>query len=83
MGCEKQGAKNQGHCYSKREETAWPFLFFNNNYPAFWHPSFCNHILDLIFSGSQTDPCFQNKNSGCRLTGGISVHKNLGIPDLK
>ena len=22
-----------------------------------------------FFSGSQTDPCFQNKNSGCRLTG--------------
>ena len=22
-----------------------------------------------IFSGSQTDPCFQNKNSGYRLTG--------------
>ena len=25
-------------------------------------------ILDL-FLGSQTDPCFQNKNNGCRLTG--------------
>ena len=22
-----------------------------------------------FFSGSQTDPCFQNKTSGCRLTG--------------
>jgi hypothetical protein len=25
-----------------------------------------------FFSGSQTDPCFQNKNSGCRLTGRMS-----------
>ena len=22
MGCQKQGAKKQGHCYSKREEAA-------------------------------------------------------------
>ena len=28
-------------------------------------------ILDRFFSGSQNDPCFQNKNSGCRLTGRI------------
>jgi hypothetical protein len=28
MGCKKQGAKKQGHCYSKREETAWPLLVF-------------------------------------------------------
>ena len=27
-----------------------------------------------FFSGSQTDPCFQNKNSGCRLTGRMT-HK--------
>ena len=25
---KNQGAKNQGHCYSKREEAAWSFLFF-------------------------------------------------------
>ena len=25
-----------------------------------------------FFSGSQTDPCFQNKNSGCRLTGRLA-----------
>ena len=33
MGCKKQGAKNEGHCYSKREETAWSLLFLNNNDP--------------------------------------------------
>ena len=44
MGCKMQGAKKQGHCYSKREKAT--------------------HILDPFFSGSQTDPFFQNKNSG-------------------
>ena len=47
------------HYYSKREEAAWPLLFLNNNDPVFF---------TFLFSGSQTDPCFQNKNSGCRLT---------------
>ena len=28
---KKQGAKNQGNCYSKREEAAWSLLFLNNN----------------------------------------------------
>ena len=28
-------------------------------------------VAPHIFSGSQTDPCFQNKNSGCRLTGQV------------
>jgi hypothetical protein len=40
----------------------------NNNNPVFLHPAF---FWTWIFSGSQTDPCFQNKNSGCRLTGRI------------
>ena len=26
MGCKKQGAKKQGHCYSKREEARQPLL---------------------------------------------------------
>ena len=34
-----------------------------------------------FFSGSQTDPGFQNKNSGCsRLTGQISAKKGLFCP---
>ena len=33
---KKQGAKNQGHCYSKSEEAAWSILFLNNNDPAIW-----------------------------------------------
>jgi hypothetical protein len=36
----------------------------------FLHPAFCTPYLGYnFFSGSQYDPCFQNKNSGCRLTG--------------
>ena len=31
----------KGHCYSKREEAAWPILFLNNNDPIFLHPVFC------------------------------------------
>ena len=41
MCSKKQGAKNQGHCYSKREEEArLLLLFFSNNVPAFCNPYF-------------------------------------------
>ena len=40
MGCKKQGAKKQGHCYSKREEARLPLLFLNNNDPGFCTPYF-------------------------------------------
>ena len=40
MGWKKQGAKNQGHCYSKREEARLPILFLNKNDPVFWHSVF-------------------------------------------
>ena len=41
---------------------------------SFWITTtrfFCTQLFfgPDLFSGSQTDPCFQNKNSGCRLTG--------------
>ena len=42
MGCKKQGAKIQGHCYTKREKAAWLLLFLNNNDPVF---------CTLLFSG--------------------------------
>ena len=38
---QKAGCKNQGHCYSKREEAAWSLLFLNNNDPVFLHSAFC------------------------------------------
>ena len=65
--------KAGSHCYSKREEAWLPLLFLNNNEPVFSPCFFQVHILDLIFSGSQTDPRFQNKNSGCRLTGRLDL----------
>ena len=49
MGCKNQGAKKQGHCYSKREEAAWPLLFLNNNDPVFF---------TLLFSGPYFGPGF-------------------------
>ena len=42
---KKQVAKKQGHCYSKREEARLPFLFLNNNDPAFLHPAFFRSIF--------------------------------------
>ena len=50
MGCKKQDAKKQGHCYSKREEVRLPLLFLSNNDPVFCTLLFAlHHILDLIF----------------------------------
>ena len=35
MDLKKAESKKQGHCYSKREEAAWPLLFLNKNDPIF------------------------------------------------
>ena len=35
-----------------------------------------------FFSGSQTDPGFHNKNSGCRLTGGVAATMAQQWPGL-
>ena len=37
---KKQGAKKQGHCYSKREKIRLPLLFLNNNDLGFLRPIF-------------------------------------------
>ena len=70
MDLKKGGKKKQGHCYSKREEAAWPLLFLINTDPVFCTLLFLGPYFDL---GFQTDPCFQNKNSGCRLTGRVAL----------
>ena len=44
MGCKNQGAKNQGQCYSKKEEAAWSLLFLNNNETIFF---FKNRVPDI------------------------------------
>ena len=58
--------------YSKREEVRLPFLFLNNNDPVFCSLLFSGPYFGPDFLGSQTNPCFQNKNSGCKLTGRVS-----------
>ena len=50
---KKQGAKNQGHCYSKREEAAWSLFFLNNNDPVFLHPPFCKKQGPRFFKSSR------------------------------
>ena len=57
------------------------FHFFLTEAPSQSAPTILVYQVGLIFfwvcnfrpffSGSQTDPCFQNKNSGCRLTGRV------------
>ena len=43
---------------------------FSITITLFFHHAFCNPYFGPdFFSGSQTDHCFQKKNSGCRLTG--------------
>ena len=49
IGCKKQGAKKQGHCYSKREEAAWPLLFLNNNDPVFCTLLFATYFFGPFF----------------------------------
>ena len=49
MGYKTQGAKKQGHCYSKREEACLLLLFLNNNDPVFLHPAFCNPYFGPFF----------------------------------
>ena len=49
MGTKKQGAKKQGHCYSKRKKAAWLLLFLKNKDPVFY---------TLLFSGPYLGPDF-------------------------
>ena len=64
MGCKKQGAKKQGHCYSKREESAWPLLFLNKNNPVFCTLLFATHILDLFLQGHKPTHVFKTRIVG-------------------
>ena len=64
MGCEKQGVKKQGHCYSKREEAAWHLLFLNNNDPVFWHPTFGNLYFGPFLQGHIRTHVFKTRIVG-------------------
>ena len=46
---KKQSAKNQGHCYVKREEAAWSLFFLNKEWPCFFQPDFCKKQGAQIF----------------------------------
>ena len=61
MGCKKQGAKNQGKCYSKREEAVVSLLFLNNNDPVFLHPAFCNPQFGPDFFRVTNRPMFSKQ----------------------
>ena len=65
----KSRVKKAGSLLFKREEGAWPVAssVFEEQWPCFLHLTFCNPYFGPFFTGSQTDPYFQNK-SGCRLT---------------
>ena len=62
MGCKKQGAKKQGHCYSKREEAAWPFLFLKNNDPVFL--LLCNPYFGPFLQGHKPTHVFKTRIVG-------------------
>jgi len=75
---KKQGAKNRVILIQKEKRQPGLFFFWLTK-TLFFVPCFFQvHILHLIFSGSQTNPCFLNKNSGCRLTG----HMDFDCPCL-
>ena len=71
---KKQGEKKQSHCYSKREEGAWSLHFLNINDLVFCTLLFSKIRVPYFFK--VFDPGFQNKDSGCRLTGPVN---RLGI----
>ena len=62
--------KSHGSCNLKTEEAKMPFFFKNKVLTLFFAPYM---HLRPYFSGSQRDQVFQNQNSGCRLSGQMSL----------
>ena len=66
----------QGHCYSKKEEAAWPLLFLNNNDPFFF--SGCHPRKSQVSCQPEKNKAADftgypsNNFQGCRLNGGFS-----------
>ena len=82
MECKKQGAKNRVIVIQKEKRSGCLFFFWaTKKSPDLFFSTlfFPPHILDTIFSGLQTDPCFQNKNSGCRLTGSMLIVMKMSV----
>jgi len=69
--------KNRVVVFQKEKRPVCLFSFWITMTLVFLHPVIFKKQGAWFFSGSQTDPGFQNKNSGCRLTGRIwCVPKN-------
>jgi hypothetical protein len=54
MGCKKQGAKKQGHCYSEKRKGSLTSFLYEKQWPCFLHPAFyillfAPHILAHFF----------------------------------
>ena len=64
MGCKKQGAKIQGHCYTKKEKAAWPLLVLNKNNPVFLHPAFCKPYFGPFLQGHKPTHVFKTRIVG-------------------
>ena len=62
------GPKSRVIVIQKEKRQPGLFILFLNNKMTLL---FATHFLELYFTGSQNDPCFQNKNRGCRLTGRV------------
>ena len=65
--------------FKKRKDQAASSFLHNND------PVFCNLLFDKknwvphLFSGSQTNPAFYNKNQGQRLTGRLSPYQPVTL----
>ena len=71
MGCKKQGENNRVIVIQKEKKppSLFPLWIKMTLYFAL---CFMQPIFWTFFTGLQTDPFFQNKISGCRLTGQVS-----------
>ena len=64
MGYKTQGAKKQGHCYSKREEARLSLQHLSNNDPVFCTMLFATNILDLYFQAHKPIHVFKTRIVG-------------------
>ena len=79
-GLQKSRAQKTGPLLKKIEKRPGCLLSFWVTMTLFFASCFLQCIFWTFFSESQTDPCFQNKNSGYRLTGRISFADSQQAP---
>ena len=67
---QKAGSKKTGSLLFKKKKKQPGLFSFWITMTLVFVPCFCNpYFQPNFFLVSLTDPCFKNKNSGCRLTG--------------